>query len=719
MTTGVPQQGVALTTAVEDGVAVVTFDLPGETVNKFTRAVRAEFSAALAALEQDAAVRAVVIISGKPDIFVAGADIDEFVALRTAEEATRLSLEGQALLDRLAAARKPVIAAVHGPCLGGGLEMILACHYRVASDDPATVFAAPEIQLGLLPGAGGCNRLPRAVGLRAALDLILTGRKLRAASALRMGLIDELVPRAILRQVAVAAAQRVAERPLTRRRAPRGPVAWILDRSAPGQALVLRRAREMTQRRTGGHYPAAAAALDAVRFSLANGMDAGLAYEAELFGRMAVTDVSRRLVEIFFATSALKKDPGVGPPAPAPRPVARLGILGAGFMGSGIAALAASHGGVPVRIKDADLARVGGGLKAASGIIMERVRRRSITRREGARLLALISGAADLSGFRKADLVIEAVFEELTVKQQVLREVETVAAPSCVFASNTSTIPIGRIAEASTHPETVVGMHFFSPVARMPLLEVIAAERTAPETVVTAVAFGRKLGKTVIVVRDRPGFFVNRILAPYLGEAGRLLAEGAPIESVDGAMAQWGFPVGPVTLLDEVGIDVAAKAGKVMHEAFGERLKPGIPLDALVADGRLGRKSGRGFFRYRNGKKGRPDEGAYRILGIAPGQPPGDAVIAERLSFAMLNEAVRALEDGVIRSPRDGDLGAIYGIGFPPFRGGPFRTLDAIGAGAAVATLERLAAAHGDGFLPAASLVEQARRGGQFHPSDR
>ncbi|HVO36146.1 MAG TPA: fatty acid oxidation complex subunit alpha FadJ [Gemmatimonadales bacterium] len=705
----------ALTTVVEDGVAVVTLDLPGEPINMFSRAVRGEFAAALTELEGDTSVRAVVIISGKPEMFVAGADINEFVAAKTEEEATRLSREGQKLLGRVERCRKPVVAAIHGTCLGGGLELVLACHYRVASDHPKTAFGAPEVQLGLLPGAGGCNRLPRALGLRAALQMILTGRSIPAAKAFRMGLVEELVPPAILREVAVAAAQRLAEHPVTQRRGPRGVTAWLLDRSAPGQALILKRARAMTLRQTGGHYPAPLAALDAIRYGLANGMEPGLEHESELFGRMAATDVSRRLVEIFFATTALKKDPGVPAPAPEPRRVERLGIVGAGFMGSGIAAVAATQVGVPVRLKDAELPRIGAGLKAAAGIIGERVRRRSISRRDGARQTALISGTADYSGFRTADLVIEAVFEDLAVKQGVLREIESVARPECIFASNTSTIPISRIAATASRPSNVIGMHFFSPVHRMPLLEVVVGARTAPETVVTAVAFGRRLGKTVIVVQDHPGFFVNRILAPYINEAGHLLIEGVPVDAVDGAMTRWGFPVGPVTLLDEVGLDVAAKAAVVMQEAFGERLKPRLDLAALVADRRLGRKNGRGFFLYRQGKKAGVDRTAIALFGIAPGAMPAPDAVAERLAFAMLNEAVRALEEGVVRSPRDGDIGAIFGIGFPPFRGGPFRALDAMGARAAVETLERLAAAYGDRFRPAAALVERARRGGRFY----
>jgi 3-hydroxyacyl-CoA dehydrogenase/enoyl-CoA hydratase/3-hydroxybutyryl-CoA epimerase len=710
--------GTAFTRTDDNGVSVVVFDLPGEPVNKFTMAVRAEFDSLLDELERDPTTRAVVLLSGKADTFSAGADIAEFVALRTADEAMRLARNGQALMDRVARFPKPIVIAIHGACVGGGLELALACHYRIATDHPKTVLGQPEVQIGIIPGAGGSNRLPRLVGLRAALEMILSSRNVRATRALRTGLVDEVVPPAILREVAVAAARRLAGigRPHLRR-ARGGLAGWFFDRSALGQALVLRRARATTLERTHGHYPAPLAAIDAVRYSLANGLEAGLPYEAEQFGKLAVTDVSRRLVEVFFATTALKKDRGVPDPAPDPMAVSQLGVVGAGFMGSGIAGVAVVQAGVPVRMRDADLSRVAKGLKAVADVLEERVRRRSATGLEAGRQLALVSGGTDWAGFRRADLVVEAVFEDLAVKQAVLREVEAATRPECVFASNTSTIPIGRIAEASGRPEAVIGMHFFSPVHRMPLLEVIAAARTAPRTIVTAVAFGRRLGKTVIVVRDRPGFFVNRILLPYLNEACRLVIEGVPIEAIDGAMTQWGFPVGPITLMDEIGLDVAHHAATVMHEALGERLAPAFDLGPLLGQGRLGRKSGRGFLRYRGGRKHGVDPAVYQVIGVTPGTAPPAAALAERLAYVMLNEAVHALEEEVVRSPRDGDIGALFGIGFPAFRGGPFRALDAARPAAALEILERLTTRYGDRFAPAPLLVDLGRRGGRFHPT--
>ncbi|HET6577790.1 MAG TPA: 3-hydroxyacyl-CoA dehydrogenase NAD-binding domain-containing protein, partial [Gemmatimonadales bacterium] len=554
----------ALTTAVQDGIAVVTFDLPGESVNKLSDAVKVEFEALLIRLRDDASVRAAVLISGKPDSFIAGADLDELSALTTESAAERLSFEGQEMVNRVEALAKPVVAAIHGACLGGGLELALACHYRIATDHSRTQLGLPEVQLGLIPAAGGCQRLPRLIGARAALDLILTGRSERGARALRLGLVDELVPPSILAATALAAADRVAREGPPRRAPGGGLRGYLLDRTAAGRRMVYRTAEKQVRARTAGHYPAPLRALEAVRVGLEQGITAGLAEEHRAFGELAVGDVSRKLVQVFFATTALKKDDGILPGSAVPRQIRRLGVVGAGFMGAGIAGTAALNVEVDTRLKDADLARVGKGLKAAGDVLAERLRRKRLTRPQYERLGALLSGGDDYQGFARADLVIEAVFEDLEVKRRVLSEVEAVIRPEAIFASNTSTIPIRDIAAGAERPEQVLGMHFFSPVEKMPLLEVIPTAATAPEAIVTAVRFGRRMGKTVIVVADQPGFWVNRILSPYLNEAAILLTEGVPVEVIDRTMTAWGFPVGPIALLDEVGLDVAQKAGAVM-----------------------------------------------------------------------------------------------------------------------------------------------------------
>ena len=701
----------AFTLSSTDGIALLTLDVHGEPVNVLGSSVINEFEALLAQIEADPGLRAVVLLSAKPENFIAGADIEEFKRITTAAEGEALAHAGQEMINRLARFPKPIVAAIHGACVGLGCELSLACAWRIATDSPKTVIGLPEVQIGILPGAGGCQRLARLIGVRAALDIILAGKTERAAKAFKLGLVDELVPQSILRGTALAAADRIA-RHGPAERSKRGSL--LLERNPIGRRLVYRQARKQVLKKTGGNYPAPLAALEAVRTGMEHGMEAGLTREAQLFGELAVGEVSRNLVRIFFATNALKKDDGVPDGAPAD-PVRLLGIIGSGFMGSGIAGTAVAQAGIEVRLKDAELARVGKGLKAAMEILRGQLARRRITKFEYERRAALLTGSGDWHGFERADLVIEAVFEDLAVKQKVMAEAEEMLRPEAVLASNTSTIPIASIAEGTRHPERVLGMHFFSPVDRMPLLEVIPAAETAPRAIATAVRFGRRMGKTVIVVADRPGFWVNRILSPYLNEAGLLLMEGAPIELIDGSMTRFGFPVGPIALLDEVGIDVAHKASGVMHAAFGERMQPAPGVARMVEAGRLGRKAGQGFYHYHGGHKTEPDPQAYKLLGVTPLASVDPKEVERRLVYILLNEAALAMAEGVVRSPRDGDLGAIFGIGYPPFRGGPLRYIDALGADAVVRTLEALAAAYGPRLAPAPVLLEMARSGSQYY----
>jgi 3-hydroxyacyl-CoA dehydrogenase/enoyl-CoA hydratase/3-hydroxybutyryl-CoA epimerase len=723
----------ALSTEIVNGVAVITIDLPDEPVNKFNRAVKDEFVALFDRLERDLTVRAAVLISGKKDSFIAGADIEEFLQLKSAAEAERLSHEGQLLLDSIHALRTPLVIAIHGACMGGALELSLAAHYRIATDHPKTILALPEVQIGLIPGAGGTQRLPRLIGVRAALDMILTGKNIRAKKALQIGLVDELVHPAILRKIAIQRAQEIADGRVKHHKHSGGMTGFLLDENPAGRRVVLKKAREETMKKTRGNYPAPLAAIDAVEAGYRGGASHGYRTESRLFGEMSMTDVCRQLIHIFFATTALKKDPGVpvsaDVPPPQVMPVEKIGILGAGFMGAGIASVAIQQGTL-VRIKDADHGRVAKGFAAVRDVIKERLTKRQITRVQYSDTMSLLGGTIDYSGFGNVDLVIEAVFEDINVKHQVLREVEAELKPDAIFASNTSTIPIAQIAQASTRPERVIGMHFFSPVHKMPLLEVIEADLTDPGVVASVVAYGKKLGKTVIVVHDGPGFYVNRILTPYINEAGRLLDQGAAIDAIDNALLDFGFPVGPITLIDEVGLDVGSKAGKIMYEAFGERFAPPSSMQAVVASGRYGRKAKKGFYLYdEEGKKGEVDESVYTLL--APGArettaasgnqaqtraqiPPAE--IQSRTVLPMLNEAARCLAESVIRSPRDGDVGAVFGFGFPPFRGGPFRYMDTIGVAELVKKLEDLNDRFPGRFEPAEILVSMARRGERFYP---
>ena len=709
----------ALSMQVDDGILVVTIDIPGSPVNTLSPALAGEFEKVFARVNDDSLIQGMVLISGKPDGFIAGADIEQFPELKTAADAERISRLGQDLLNRLEKLRVPSVAAIHGACLGGGLELALACRYRVCTDHPKTTLALPEVQLGLIPGVGGTQRLPKRVGLQTALDMILTGRSVRAKRALQTGLVDEMVHPAILQEIAIDRARALSTNSLRPTRSPsRGPTSFLLESNPIGRSVVFKKARESVMEKTHGHYPAPLAALDAVQAGYSRGFDEGLREEARLFGEMAMTNVSRQLVFLYFASNSLKKDPGVAGDAPDPRDVHTLGILGAGFMGAGIASVAIQQR-TSVRLKDTDTARVGKGLASVRSVLQERLTRRQITRQQFDDYLSLVGGTTNYAGFESADLVIEAVFEELSLKQRVLQEVEPAIDSTAVYASNTSTIPITRIAEGAKHPERVVGMHFFSPVHRMPLLEVIATHLTSPEAIVSAVAYGKRLGKTVIVVNDGPGFYTTRTLSAYMNEAGRLLDEGASIEAIDKALVDFGFPVGPITLLDEVGIDVGGKVGAVLGEAFGARMAPSDAMRRVVGAGRTGRKGGKGFYRYdENGEKGSVDESIYEIVGGERREIPPDE-ISSRCVLAMVNEAVLCLQDGVLRSPRDGDIGAVFGIGFPPFRGGPFRYVDSVGADRIVQRLEELNARFEPRFAPAEVLVDMARGRRTFYPTGR
>jgi 3-hydroxyacyl-CoA dehydrogenase/enoyl-CoA hydratase/3-hydroxybutyryl-CoA epimerase len=708
--------GTTLAVEVDNGIAVVTLDVPGAPVNTLNRAVVEEFGELLDRVEKDLGIRAMVLMSGKPDGFIAGADIEQFLELRSAREAELMSRAGQMMMNRVEQSRAPIVAAIHGACLGGGLETVLACAYRIGTDHPRTMLAAPEVMLGLIPGAGGTQRLPRRIGLRAALDMILTGKNVRAKKALQLGLLDEMVHPAILRDVAVDRARQLAYGGIERqrRRTGAGMADVMLERNIVGRGVVFRKAREGVLEKTHGHMPAPLAALDAVRAGYEMGRERGFGEEARLFGEMAMTPESKELIYLFFATTALKKDNGTDVPTE-PLPVSKIGILGAGFMGSGIASVAAMQGTV-VRLKDADHARVGKGLKAVSEVLRERLKKKQITRRQFEDQMTLVGGVVDYSGFASVDLVIEAVFEDLALKHTVLLEAEQAIPGDAIYASNTSTIPIVRIAEVSHRPEQVLGMHFFSPVPRMPLLEVIVTPRTAPTATATAVAYGRTLGKHVIVVNDGPGFYTTRTLAAYLNEAGYLLDQGVTIEALDRALVDFGFPVGPITLMDEVGLDVGEKVGKVLFDAFGARLAPSQSLARVAASGRTGRKGGKGFYQYDGpgGKKGAVDESVYQLLPTGVSRMDISATeMQERCVLAFVNEAARCLEEGILRSTRDGDVGAVFGLGFPPFRGGPFRYISARGAATILRGLEEYHGRFAPRFEPAGILVEMAGARGQ------
>lgn len=715
----------------EDGVATVLMDRAGESMNTLGPEVGPDLERIIDRLESDDAIRAVVLGSAKPDNFLAGADIRWFAELTDASEATELLGNVQKAFDRIEQLHqekgKPVVAAIHGPCLGGGLELALACGERVSSDDERkTQFGQPEVQIGVIPGAGGTQRLPRLIGITAALDLILTGRRIRPSRAKRLGLVDEVVPagdlleRARRRALAALSPPPAPQLSLTDRFKQHLTVESLktigLERNPIGRRVLFAQAEKAMLKQTGGNYPAPPVALTAVRVGAEKGVAAGLAAEREGFARLVMSPEARALRGIFFATQELKRDTGVAGEVE-PTQINRVGVLGGGLMGGGIAAVNTTRAKVVSIIKEVDDAGVERGLAYVKRVLDDQVKRRRIQR--GDAWLAMrrnVQGTTSYEDLEDTELIIEAVFEDLDLKRAVLGEVEAVTRESTIFASNTSSIPITDIAAEAKRPENVIGMHYFSPVEKMPLLEIIVTDRTADWVTATCVEFGKRQGKNVIVVNDGTGFYTTRIIAPYAQEVLYLLEDGATIDEIDRSMVKWGFPVGPVTLSDEVGIDVGAKIAKIMEAAFGERMKAPARFESLLADGRQGRKSGRGFYLYKDNKKGDVDESVYAILGVTPRAGSISAqLIQDRLSLQFVNEAVRCLEEGILRSPRDGDIGAVMGLGFPPFRGGPFRWVDEVGPGAVVDKLHALQAAHGDRFAAAAMLEGLAARNGRFY----
>ncbi len=684
-----------------DHVGVITIDVPGEKMNTLKAEFAGQITAIIAEARRDPQLAGLVLISGKADNFIAGADISMIDRCQSAAEAEALAKQGQEVMVALAALPFPVVAAIHGACLGGGLELALACDARICTLDDKTRLGLPEVQLGLLPGSGGTQRLPRLIGVQQALPLILTGKSLRAKQARKLGIVDDAVPQAILLETAIARVKKgkTSGRLLPLRdRLLHGPVAR--------QALFALATRQ-TAAKTQGNYPAAKRIIEVVRIGLEQGSRAGHEAEARAFGELAMTSESVALRGLFFATTAMKKEPGGDA---TPRPVRSIGILGGGLMGGGIASVSAINAGLPVRIKDISLEGVNHALKTSWDLLSKKVKRRQITPAQRQQQMARITGGIDYQGFARRDVVIEAVFEDLTLKQQMVREIESHCQPQTIFASNTSSLPIEEIAAGAQRPENVIGLHYFSPVDKMPLVEVIPHLNTSGETLVTIVALARSQGKTPIVVADQPGFYVNRILAPYINEAMRCLLEGEPIEHIDRALVKFGFPVGPLQLLDEVGIDVGSKISPILQQAFGERFAAPAAFEAVLKDGRKGRKNRKGFYRYDQPRwqRKKPDASLYALLNITPQARQSEAQIAERCVMMMLNEAARCLDEQVIRCARDGDIGAVFGIGFPPFLGGPFHYMEQLGAVEQVNRLTRLMQQHGDRFAPCEALIKAA-----------
>jgi 3-hydroxyacyl-CoA dehydrogenase/enoyl-CoA hydratase/3-hydroxybutyryl-CoA epimerase len=695
----------AFTIERDGDLAIVWFDYPGEKVNKFSTWVMQEFSGVVDTLAAATDIKRVVVASRKPGVFIAGADITEFTKVTSPEQAKEYTRFGQQTLHRFSKLPQVTVAAINGACVGGGCELALSCDYRVISDDRKAQIGLPETKLGIFPAWGGTTKLPRLVGLPSALDMILQGKVVDGKRAKRMGLVDEVVPPAILLDVAKSFTQKA------KRRGKSAQTKFYMEGNPLMRGVIFRKARKSVMDLTHGHYPAPLKAIDVMEHAYSKGIDAGLAREVDEAASLVTSDVAQNLVRLFFLMEESKKDHFTAKP----REVTNAGVLGAGVMGGGIAQIIADKTDAAVRMRDINWKAIAGGMKAASKVWKRKVDRRSMKRGEMLRKLARITSTTDWSGFHRCEVVVEAVVENVNIKKQVLAEFEAVQQPGAIFATNTSTIPITQIAADAKHPENVVGMHFFNPVDRMPLVEVIRGAKTSDAAMATVANFARKLGKTVVICNDGPGFVVNRILGPYMNEAGFLLEEGNTIESLDKAMVDFGMPMGPMALLDEVGIDVAAKVAHILGDAFGERVQPSSIVDKLFADGRAGKKNGKGLYLYKDGKRQGPDPSIYKVLGIvAPHAADANAVV-ERMILSMINEAALILEEKIVGSAAELDLAMIMGTGFPPFRGGLMRHADALHTPYIVARLDELASKYGRRFNATEPLRRLAASDRKFY----
>ncbi len=703
--------------SVKENVAYVEFDLIGEKVNKLSTPVMMRLKEVVEELKTSNH-KAVVFRSKKPTIFIAGADIEEIKKLKTEGDFEEVLTPSHQIFNAIEDLPMPTIAAVHGACMGGGCELILTCDYRICSDAKETKIGLPEVQLGIIPGFGGCVRLPRVVGLQAALDIILAGKAVDGVKAKKIGLVDECIPQELMNERTEEFVRSILGKGKREKKfKPKGFLGSVME-SPVGRGVVFSQAKKMVLKNTKGFYPAPLQALEVIKktYNLSN-RDRALRIEMDGFIKVAVTNISKNLINLFFMMEAVKKQTGVAGDTRSKK-VKKIAVLGAGTMGGGIAQVAADKG-FEVRMKDVKNEALALGFKQAHDIWNKKLKRRRLTRHDMAEKMSRITGGLDYSGFGNVDVAVEAIVEDMKIKKAVISETAKHLPEDAIIATNTSSLSVTEMAEAHPKPENFVGMHFFNPVDKMPLVEVIRGPKTSDEATATIFDLSKKMGKTPVVVKDGPGFLVNRLLMPYMIEAMFLLQDGMSVEKVDRWYThKFGMPMGPFRLMDEVGLDVCVKVVKIFSQALGARIQVPEVTERMSKSDRLGKKNGKGFYLYdANGKETGVDPNIYKDLGLkAPTNPLTEKECLERGIFVMINEAALALiEDKIVDTPEAVDLAMIMGTGFPPFRGGLLRYADSLGTKLIVEELEVYATKCGPRLKPSAPLLALAKSSRSFY----
>jgi 3-hydroxyacyl-CoA dehydrogenase/enoyl-CoA hydratase/3-hydroxybutyryl-CoA epimerase len=676
----------------DDHICFLTFDRPESGANIFDATTLDELDENIDLIEHDTALRGLIITSAKKSIFVAGADLKTLLKQAQTGDMRAFIAEGQRILNRLAELTIPTAAAIHGACAGGGYEITLACDHRVASNDPSTRIGLPETTLGLIPAWGGCTRLPRLIGADKAVDVILKGKLYSAQEALRLGLVDEVAPR---NQLVDLARKKLRDGKRKPSPAPK------IDQEIPAPR---------------NHNPAPARALEVIRKGLLASTQQSLAFELDAIVDLGKTESSQNLIRNFFLAEKYKKGSSKIPA----QKVVHAAVIGAGVMGSGIAQWLSSRG-VTVILRDIAREQIDRGLANIEKTYADAVKRGLMNAEKAKEGRARIVASTAPMELRDVQFVIEAASEKIEIKKEIFRELAMQAGPKTIVATNTSALSVSELANATVSPEHVIGLHFFNPVSRMKLVEVVIAKQTSDDTRERTVAFARQIGKLPVIVRDNPGFLVNRVLFPYLLDAAELFEGGLDADKIDNALLQWGMPMGPLRLIDEIGVDIAVDIGNTLEAAYGRRDDVPGALLWLRSGGMLGRKTGAGFYRY-EAKTQTPNDALEKwrrsdASSLGSRQTSGESAastLSNRLVFLMVNEAARCVEEKVVDSPEDADYGMILGTGFAPFRGGPLRFAEQFGLNKVVDELERLAQSE-EKFAPCEILKKYGRDGTKFY----